>query len=69
MDSGPAFAIDIRPKKGVMLVLTRRISVLRIDGNRVKIGVDAPPDVSILRQEIVDNAVDRQTPELLASHC
>lgn len=48
-----------------MLVLTRRkeevirvgdnieIVVVEIDGGRVKIGVKAPPDVIILRQELV----------------
>lgn len=53
-------------KKGLgMLVLTRRkeevikigddieVVVVEIDGNRVKIGVKAPPDVVILRQELV----------------
>jgi carbon storage regulator len=47
-----------------MLVLTRKpdqsiiindnvvISVLAVDGDRVKIGITAPPSVSILREEV-----------------
>jgi len=48
-----------------MLILTRRANerihigdnvvlvVLGIENNRVKLGIDAPPEVSILREEIV----------------
>ncbi len=47
-----------------MLILTRRsnerifigdnivLSILAIEGNRVKLGIDAPKDVPILREEI-----------------
>ena len=57
-----------------MLVLTRksheeividghiRVSILKIDGNRVKIGVEAPADVSIRRQELGENQIDGNTP-------
>jgi carbon storage regulator len=57
-----------------MLVLTRksheeividgriRVSILKIDGNRVKIGIEAPPDVSICRQELNENRIDGNTP-------
>ncbi len=49
-----------------MLVLTRKVEqsiligsniavkILGVEGNRVKIGVIAPDDVKILREEIVD---------------
>ena len=48
-----------------MLVLSRRkrqaivigditVTVLRIDGDRVKIGIDAPEDVEIWRDEILN---------------
>ena len=48
-----------------MLILTRRaneriligediaVSVLEIEGRRVKLGIDAPSDVLILREEII----------------
>jgi carbon storage regulator len=31
-----------------------RIFIVALDGNRVKIGIQAPPDVIILRDELVD---------------
>ncbi|MFQ3650817.1 MAG: carbon storage regulator [Gemmataceae bacterium] len=52
-----------------MLVLTRKageqiridnhivVEVLEIQGNRVRIGIHAPPGVSILREELLDKAV------------
>ena len=53
-----------------MLILTRRsnerifigddivLSILSIEGNRVKVGIDAPKEVSIVREEIRDNPVE-----------
>jgi len=50
-----------------MLILTRRANerlfigdgislvVLSIDNNRVKLGIEAPSDIPILREEIVDD--------------
>lgn len=35
------------------------ITILSVDGDRVKIGINAPSDVSILRQELYD-AVKRE---------
>ncbi|WP_322793496.1 carbon storage regulator CsrA [Bellilinea sp.] len=63
-----------------MLVLTRRVdesiaigdsitvTVLAVEGDRVKLGITAPREVLILRQEVAD-AVKEQTrlQELLAS--
>jgi carbon storage regulator len=37
------------------------ITVCEIDGNRVRLGVDAPRDIAIYRQEIMP--VDRNAPE------
>jgi carbon storage regulator len=51
-----------------MLVLTRRederiiigndiwITVVRVDGNKVKLGIDAPKNISVFREEIVEGA-------------
>jgi carbon storage regulator len=48
-----------------MLVLSRKLSqqilighdiaitIVKIEGNQVRLGIEAPPDVSILRQELV----------------
>lgn len=58
-----------------MLILTRRsnerifigddvvLSVLSIEGNRVKLGIDAPADVSILREEIRDCSIKLELTE------
>ena len=57
---------------GKMLVLSRRanesiiigqdisISILSVRGNCVRIGVKAPPEVSILRHELVDQCDSRE---------
>jgi carbon storage regulator len=54
-----------------MLVLSRKpdqrfligddivITVLRVDGDKVRIGIEAPPQVRVLRQELVDAGTDR----------
>lgn len=52
-----------------MLVLSRRVNekiflpdlgitlqVVAIHGGRVRIGIEAPPDVAVLRQELVDES-------------
>lgn len=53
-----------------MLVLTRKlgqniligekisVKVLRIDSNKVQLGVSAPQSIAIYRQEIIDNIKD-----------
>lgn len=55
-----------KEKEIVMLILTRRISesiiigddvkitVLGVKGNQVRLGIDAPKDVSVHREEIYD---------------
>jgi carbon storage regulator len=53
-----------------MLILTRRVgeslriaddivvTVLEVKGNQVKIGTDAPKDVAVVREEILDRDQD-----------
>jgi carbon storage regulator len=53
-----------------MLVLTRKsdesiiigndivVKVIKTHGNQVQIGIDAPPDVTIYRQEIYEQVMD-----------
>ena len=61
--------IDFTDEKGiVMLVVTRklqesveigkdiRIKIVGILGNKVRIGISAPPDVVILREEVAERA-------------
>jgi carbon storage regulator len=58
-----------------MLILTRRpgesiqvgqdieISVLEIRGNQVRLGISAPPDVLVLRAELVDTTPTEDAPQ------
>lgn len=60
-----------------MLVLSRKtgerivigdnitITVTRIRGDKVRIGIDAPPDVRILRGEVFEAINQEQQPELV----
>lgn len=48
----------LRRKRGEKLILTGRIeiTVLAIEGERVKLGISAPPDVAIVREEVLRRA-------------
>jgi carbon storage regulator len=62
-----------------MLILTRRvgetvmigediaITVLRVKGNQVRLGVDAPKTVSVQREEIFQRIQGETTPDLQQS--
>ncbi|GAC1424342.1 MAG: hypothetical protein PVS3B3_37820 [Ktedonobacteraceae bacterium] len=57
----------LRRKVGESIVLDGviNISVLAVEGERVKIGISAPPDVTIVREEllrIVADAVNNSAP-------
>ncbi|HEY7357389.1 MAG TPA: carbon storage regulator [Ktedonobacterales bacterium] len=45
----------LRRKAGEAIVLDERVTVyvLEVEGNRVKLGIIAPPGVSVVRQELV----------------
>ena len=56
----------LRRKVGESIVLDGviNISVLAVEGERVKIGISAPPDVTIVREELlraVTDAVNNST--------
>lgn len=58
----------LRRKAGESIVLAGEIyvTVLVIEGKRVKLGVSAPPDVSIVREELAGTpppTLPRQPPE------
>jgi len=68
-----------------MLILTRKlnesiyigddvtITIIGIDGDRVRVGIDAPKDLKILRSELVENTLAANkasldlTPDLIKS--
>ncbi len=43
-----------------------RVKIVRVDGEVVKIGIEAPPDVAIHRQEIYDE-IQRNNQEAMTS--
>ena len=48
----------LRRKAGEAIVLNQVIviRILGVEGDRVKIGIDAPPDVIVVREELLDEA-------------
>ncbi len=63
-----------------MLVLTRKaqqslvidgrivVTVLEVDGDRVKVGIEAPRDVSVLRQELCEAVREENMQAILTSN-
>ncbi len=45
----------LRRKAGEAIVLNQviKIRVLGVEGDRVKLGIDAPPDVIVVREELI----------------
>lgn len=37
-----------------------KVTVVRIDSNSVRIGIEAPPDVVVLRKELADGCSDNE---------
>jgi carbon storage regulator len=46
----------LRRKAGEAIVLNQviKIRVLGVEGDRVKLGIDAPPDVIVVREELIE---------------
>jgi carbon storage regulator len=45
-------------EESIVLSLLKRkmkITILAVEGERVKLGISAPPEVSIVREELLDN--------------
>ena len=60
----------LRRKIGESIILDGviSISVLAVEGERVKIGISAPPDVTIVREELLKSfAPDRENQPMPAS--
>ncbi len=58
----------LRRKAGEAIVLNQVIviRVLNVEGDRVKLGIDAPPDVIVVREELLNDA--GVAPSLNISH-
>ncbi|MGO9600622.1 MAG: carbon storage regulator [Isosphaeraceae bacterium] len=42
-----------KPLQSIMIGSDIKITVLKVDRNQVRIGIEAPPDVTILRDELI----------------
>ena len=48
-------------EEGIVFTGNIRVVVLAIEGGRIKLGIEAPPDVTIVREELLCNqAQDRE---------
>lgn len=58
----------LRRKIGESIILDGviSVSVLAVEGERVKIGITAPPEVTIVREELLKNARDLPKPNAAA---
>lgn len=54
-----------KPGEAIVLAGNITVYVLGIEGDRVKLGVDAPPDVLVLRSELVRDQYPPEQPEPL----
>ena len=43
-----------KPEQGIVIDGTIRVRILAVDGDRVKIGIDAPGTVGVLREELAE---------------
>lgn len=43
-----------KAEQGIVIDSTITVRILSIDGDRVKIGIDAPPSINVLREELLD---------------
>jgi carbon storage regulator len=59
-----SYMLVLRRKVGETIVIDGviNISVLAVEGERVKIGIVAPPNVTIVRQELLKAANDSTPP-------
>lgn len=46
--------LNRRPGESIVIDGRIVVTVLQVDGDRIKIGVDAPRDVSVLRRELIE---------------
>lgn len=55
----------LRRKAGEALVLNQviKIRVLAVEGDRVKLGIEAPPDVIVVREELLNENPNTPAPQ------
>ncbi len=46
-------------EQGIVIDQVTVVRVLSIDGDRVKLGIDAPASISILREELLEDVADQ----------
>lgn len=56
-----------KPGEAIVLAGNITVYVLGIEGDRVKLGVDAPPDVLVLRSELLRDQYPPEQPEPLST--
>ncbi len=56
----------LRRKAGEAIVLNQviKIRVLGVEGDRVKLGIDAPPDVIVVREELIEENNNTPRPNM-----
>jgi carbon storage regulator CsrA len=58
-----------RPEQSIVLpTLDVTIRVLRVEGNVVRLGIEAPPEVEVMRSELVEVPRSRRSPTRAAAH-
>jgi carbon storage regulator len=43
-----------KPEQGIVIDGTIRVRILAVDGDRVKIGIEAPDQIGVLREELAE---------------
>lgn len=43
-----------KPEQGIVIDGTIRVRILAVDGDRIKIGIEAPDQVGVLREELAE---------------
>lgn len=54
-----------KPMESIVIGSDIRISIVRIDRNHVRIGIEAPGEVSIVRAELLEDDHEATVPERL----
>jgi carbon storage regulator len=61
----PMLVLCRKPSQRVLIGPDISITIVRIDRNQVRIGISAPPNVPILRHELVEKRLKSDAPALV----